>query len=136
MSCYVAIGIIVTIFVFPETMNHAMLGSISDLLGKINTFIDLQNSVLESRPEDIAPGTPLLTKILGTRAAIVGGFQQSKWLCVRNSISELSFCQWRELLSLLRLSSVMGGGMVMTSKVLKSLSLVSSVVSVGVHQYL
>ena len=82
MSCYVAIGIIVTIFVFPETMNHAMLGSISDLLGKINTFIDLQNSVLESRPEDIAPGTPLLTKLLGTRAAIVGGFQQSRWSCI------------------------------------------------------
>lgn len=68
-----AIAIVVTIFVFPETMNHACMSATSAQLGQIKALIGLQTEVLESSPENLAPGKPLIGKISGARAAILAG---------------------------------------------------------------
>jgi hypothetical protein len=68
-----AIATAVTVFVFPETMNHSCLSSTSAQLGQIKALIAMQATVLDSNPSDLAPGTPLTTKILAMRQAIIGG---------------------------------------------------------------
>ncbi|KAJ3525006.1 hypothetical protein NM688_g8467 [Phlebia brevispora] len=76
VACYIAIGLVVIVFVFPESINHATLVSTSALLGKIKDLVDLQQQVLESTPDDLARGSPLFTKLLGGRAAILAQIQQ------------------------------------------------------------
>ncbi|CAL1710858.1 unnamed protein product [Somion occarium] len=93
MSCYVGLGIIITIFVFPETMNHSLLISHSGLLGQIQSLMDMQQQVLESQPEDLAPNSTLLTKLLGLRSGLIAGFQRmtgsSKFVTL-----EFSYGKW------------------------------------------
>ncbi|KAL4246747.1 hypothetical protein ABKN59_009080 [Abortiporus biennis] len=76
IGCYVGVGLIVIMFVFPETMNHSFLGGASGLLGQLKAMIDLQNEVLESDAESLAPGGPLLTKVATMRATIIGQYQK------------------------------------------------------------
>jgi hypothetical protein len=66
------IAIVVTSFVFPETMNHSCLSSTSAQLDLIKSLIAMQTTVLESKPSQLAPGTPLMTKILGLRQGMLG----------------------------------------------------------------
>ncbi|EMD36296.1 hypothetical protein CERSUDRAFT_74310 [Gelatoporia subvermispora B] len=76
LACYVGIGLILITFLFPETLNHAYLLGISSLLDNLKGMIEMQDEVLNARPEDLALGTPLMTKMMGSRAAVVGRIQQ------------------------------------------------------------
>ncbi|KAH9950803.1 hypothetical protein B0H21DRAFT_721769 [Amylocystis lapponica] len=74
-SCYVAIGFILITFVFPETLNHAELSHLTTLLTKMKDMMDLQQVVLNAAPEDLAPGTPLLVKVIGLKEGVIGLMQ-------------------------------------------------------------
>lgn len=78
LSCYVAVGIIVIVLIFPETLNHAFLVAACDLVGKVKALLDLQETVLSSAPEELASDAPLQAKIVGARAGIVGQLQKVK----------------------------------------------------------
>lgn len=131
MACYAAIGIIVTIFIFPETMNHALLGSTSELLGLIKSFIELQNALLESPLEDLTPKSPLIAKLAGIRSGIVAKFQGSEFFHLIPTYRAYFCWQWLVRLNSLRSSLVMEDGVVTMSKAWKNLCRVSSVVSVS-----
>ena len=90
VACYIALGLVIIIFVFPETVNHAALVSTSDLIGKTQSVIGILGEILESSPEDLAPGTPLATRLQGARMAILMHMQQRK-LCALVSWRSLSF---------------------------------------------
>lgn len=49
-------------------------------LGQIKTLIAMESTVLEANPEDLAPGKPLMEKIAGARAAVLGGQKACKSL--------------------------------------------------------
>ncbi|KAH9925739.1 uncharacterized protein B0H18DRAFT_1007982 [Fomitopsis serialis] len=92
LACYMAIGLVVIIFVFPETLNHATLTTVTTVLDTIEGVIKLQEEVLSisSLPSDssydetgkgpteqslanaLAEGGPLLTKLAGARDAMLG----------------------------------------------------------------
>lgn len=89
LSCYIAIGIVVIVFVFPETLNHATLTSAITLLEKIEGLVKLQEEVLSvgAQPDDsdsekgltqetlieaFSNGAPLLEKLAGARDAMIG----------------------------------------------------------------
>ena len=99
LSCYMAIGVVVIVFVFPETLNHATLTSAITLLEKIEGLVKLQEEVLsvgthldstetEKEPtqeallEAFADGAPLLAKLAGARDAMIGAAKG----CELNSI--------------------------------------------------
>ncbi|KAI0070747.1 hypothetical protein K474DRAFT_1631398 [Panus rudis PR-1116 ss-1] len=75
-SCYIAIGIIVILLVFPETVNHAFLVGTSGLLGQIQGLIEMQEQVLTTSPNELGENSPLVGKVRGSRAAIVGVYKQ------------------------------------------------------------
>jgi hypothetical protein len=78
LACYLAVAVAVTIFVFPETMNHSCLSSTSAQLGQIKALIAIQSTILESNPDDLAPDTPIRTKIMGMRRAVIMGQKACK----------------------------------------------------------
>jgi len=82
VACYMAIATVVTSFVFPETMNHSCLSSTSAQLGLVKSLIAMQTTVLESKPSQLAPGTPLMTKILGLRQGMLGAQKACKFHCL------------------------------------------------------
>ncbi|KZT71069.1 hypothetical protein DAEQUDRAFT_724415 [Daedalea quercina L-15889] len=91
LACYMAIGLVVIIFVFPETLNHATLTSVTTLLDTIEGLVKLQEEVLsvgrqpndgsyddaakgpteQSMDEAFAEHGPLLTKMAGSRDAML-----------------------------------------------------------------
>lgn len=73
---YVAIGIVIISFIFPETVNHATLVSASGLVGKLKDVVDTQQQILNASPDDLADGAPLASKMQGLRIAIFGQLQQ------------------------------------------------------------
>ncbi|KAI9465778.1 hypothetical protein BJY52DRAFT_1376562 [Lactarius psammicola] len=50
VSIYMAIAIVVTIFVFPQTANHAFLGTVTLLLGQMKVLLDAQEELLTASP--------------------------------------------------------------------------------------
>ena len=73
-----AVAIVVTFIVFPETMNHSCLSSTSAQLGQIKALIAIQSTILESNPDDLAPDAPIRTKVLGMRRAVLIGQKACK----------------------------------------------------------
>jgi hypothetical protein len=76
VASYMAIAILATVFVFPETMNHLCLSIMSGQVAKAKGLMSLQDEVLDADVKDLATGTPLSTKITGGRGAIIGAQQQ------------------------------------------------------------
>lgn len=83
VACYVAIGIVLVLLVFPETINHAALVSASALVGKLKDMVDVQQKVLESTPEDLAPDAPLALALKGSRVAVLGHIQQCTYFILK-----------------------------------------------------
>lgn len=54
MACYVAIGLVCCIFIFPETMNHSYLYSVTEILGGMKKYAVASGKVLGLTPEEIA----------------------------------------------------------------------------------
>jgi len=79
LACYMAIALIVTIFVFPQTMNHLCMDMISAQLGRLKALIEIQQEVLDAPPMELAPGTKLINTITAQRAGLVGGQRQCKY---------------------------------------------------------
>ena len=97
ISCYIAIGIVTIIFVFPETLNHATLTTGITLLEKIESLVKLQEEVLsvgsssddssvekglteEALLEAFSDGAPLLAKLAGARNATIGTAKACEWM--------------------------------------------------------
>jgi hypothetical protein len=47
VSCYAAIAVLATIFIFPETVNHAYLTGTAGLLGGLRNMLSLQDEMLD-----------------------------------------------------------------------------------------
>ncbi|KAH9919972.1 uncharacterized protein BXZ73DRAFT_52330 [Epithele typhae] len=76
VACYIAIALVLTVFVFPESMNHSYMNAAADLLEKFKTIIAVQDEVLQADPHDVLPGKPLAGKIKGLRAGSLAQIQQ------------------------------------------------------------
>lgn len=61
----------VTTFVFPQTANHAFLGTVTLLLGQSKILLEAQEDLLTAIPGSITPESP---KVLQLRAARVSMF--------------------------------------------------------------
>lgn len=78
-----AIAVVVTLFVFPETMNHSCMAATAAQLGQIKALIEMESTVLEADLEALAPGTPLMAKIAGARTAVLGGQKACEYFRVK-----------------------------------------------------
>jgi hypothetical protein len=70
VSMYIAIAVVVTIFVFPRTGNYAFLGTVTLLLGQMKVLLDAQEDLLTSVPGSIAPGSPKALQWRATRVSM------------------------------------------------------------------
>lgn len=67
---------LVSCFVFfPETVNHAYLGLISTILGKVKAMLKSQESLLAPTSCDLGPGSPKLKALAGDRAVLMTMYQ-------------------------------------------------------------
>ncbi|KAI0055431.1 hypothetical protein BV25DRAFT_1833168 [Artomyces pyxidatus] len=93
VSCYAAIGVVVIIVVFPETVNHAYLATVSVLLRKIEFMLAAQEDVLSTKLDNIKAQDDTVTKLGAARAASFSIYQgltlQSKFINL-----EFSFGKW------------------------------------------
>lgn len=88
IACYVAIACVVTIFVFPETMNHSCMSATANQLGAIKALVGMQDVILQSRPEDLRSGSPLIVKLTGARAGVLAA---QKGLMAKSGFINLEF---------------------------------------------
>ncbi|KAI9441300.1 hypothetical protein H4582DRAFT_1367483 [Lactarius indigo] len=70
VSIYMAIAIVVTIFVFPQTANHAFLGTVTLLLGQMKVLLDAQEDLLTAVPGSIPPESPKFLRLRAIRASM------------------------------------------------------------------
>ena len=76
---YIAIAVVVIVLVFPETMNHAFLHTVSELLTHMSTILAMQDEVLSATPGDFATDSPNLAKLKGARLGMIGKQQQCEF---------------------------------------------------------
>jgi len=82
----VAIGCVVIFLIFPETLNHQYLNSISALLATVRELVEVQDRVLRvTQPAEINPETPMTKEIQGKVAGMIGSIQKCAEFC---------FTQW------------------------------------------
>lgn len=75
-----AIAIVVTIFVFPRTANHAFLGNVALLLSQIKLLLDAQEDLLTSVPGSITPESPKYSQLRATRISMFTIYQGCTFL--------------------------------------------------------
>ena len=80
---YIAIAVVVIVLVFPETMNHAFLHTVSELLTHMSTILKMQDDVLSATPGDFAADSPKLAKLRGTRLGMISKQQQREFKASR-----------------------------------------------------
>jgi len=87
VSMYIAIAVVVTIFVYPRTAHHAFLGTVTLLLGQMKVLLDAQEDLLTSAPGSIAPGSPKTLQWRATRVSMFTTHQGRTFmsLCVINT---------------------------------------------------
>ncbi|KZT02812.1 uncharacterized protein LAESUDRAFT_729774 [Laetiporus sulphureus 93-53] len=76
LSCYVAIGLVTIILVFPETLNHAALSSTSELLGHIGEGIMLQEEILNAPAAQLIGDGEMLGKAATAREHMIANMKQ------------------------------------------------------------
>ncbi|KAI0360638.1 hypothetical protein OH77DRAFT_1418621 [Trametes cingulata] len=76
VACYVAIGLVFIIFVFPESLNHSYLHSSVELVEKFKGILVMQDEVLRADPHDAVTGSPLATRASMARAGMLQQLQQ------------------------------------------------------------
>ncbi len=64
---------------FPETVNHAYLGLLSTILGKVKAMLMSQDGFLTPNPGDFGPGSPKLVSLAGDRAALMTMYQTREY---------------------------------------------------------
>lgn len=60
----------VTTFVFPQTANHAFLGTVTLLLGQSKILLDAQEDLLTADPGSITPENPEMLQLRATRVSM------------------------------------------------------------------
>ncbi|KAI0087246.1 hypothetical protein BDY19DRAFT_986266 [Irpex rosettiformis] len=75
VACYVAIGIVVITFIFPETANHAALVTASALTGKLKNLVDTQEKLIHAPPEELTPGNPIIESLVAELRGVLGQIQ-------------------------------------------------------------
>ncbi|KAK0199602.1 hypothetical protein DFS33DRAFT_1267811 [Desarmillaria ectypa] len=77
VSCYMAIAILTTIFIFPESMNHSLINDILEQLDRLKEIVETQDEVLRTPPEHlISEHSPLIKETKAARATVVLSQQQ------------------------------------------------------------
>ncbi|KAJ7177207.1 hypothetical protein C8R46DRAFT_1188789, partial [Mycena filopes] len=76
IGCYMGIAILTTIFVFPETMSHAMMNKLVQQLARVQKMVEMQDDVFAAQPEDLAPASPLILQFRALRALVISTQQQ------------------------------------------------------------
>lgn len=84
VSIYIAIAVVVTIFVFPQTGHHAFLGTVTLLLGQMKVLLDAQEDLLTSAPGSIAPGSPKALQWRATRVSMFTIHQKRTFMSLCN----------------------------------------------------
>ncbi|KAI0002456.1 hypothetical protein BJV74DRAFT_815934 [Russula compacta] len=93
VSMYMAIAIVVTIFVFPRTAHHAFLGTVTLLLSQMKLLLDAQEELLTSVPGSITPGSPKFEQLRATRISMFT-IHQGLTLQGRFINAEFSWGRW------------------------------------------
>jgi hypothetical protein len=83
---------VVTTFVFPQTANHAFLGTATLLLGQSKILLDAQEDLLTAIPGSIAPESPKMLRLRATRVSMFTIHQKRGFFsgCVSLSASDRS----------------------------------------------
>jgi hypothetical protein len=76
-----AVGILVTIFVFPQTMNHLCMTMISAQLERIKALLEAQQALLDTAPTDLVPDNTLYRSIMVQRSAVIEKQRACEWPC-------------------------------------------------------
>ncbi|KAG7440200.1 uncharacterized protein BT62DRAFT_1012986 [Guyanagaster necrorhizus] len=77
VSCYMAIAILTTIFIFPESMNHSLINDVLEQLDRLKDMVETQDEVLRTPPEHlVSEQSPLIKETKVARATIVLSQQQ------------------------------------------------------------
>ena len=76
LSCYTAIAIFLTLFVFPETMNHANLARTVNLLRDINAMFGFQAELLKTCESEGPRSRSILETVEKKRRQLIAGMQQ------------------------------------------------------------
>ncbi|KAK7002342.1 hypothetical protein R3P38DRAFT_2729656 [Favolaschia claudopus] len=93
ISCYMAIAILTTIFIFPETMSHATMDTLAEQLSRLQTLVEMQDDVLTSPAEELKPESPILAKFTALRVAVIT--TQRQILATSGMLSlEFSWGRW------------------------------------------
>lgn len=80
VSCYFAIALLTTIFIFPETMNHSILNDVSEQLDRIKALLLAQDEVLAMRSDNLQEEMAHLnTKTKKDRSILVTSQTQRKF---------------------------------------------------------
>lgn len=94
-GAYAAIAVVLIIFLFPETMNHAFLTATSEIFGKLKKVIEIQELLLSAQPMDLDAESPLIRKVIGARLEIVMLFSK----CSSYSLN-LVWCSYADYMRL------------------------------------
>jgi hypothetical protein len=78
-SSYCAIALLCCFIIFPETVNHAYLGTMSTILAKVRAMLASQNDLLSPEPGDFAPGCPKLEALIGMRTGVMAMYQSREY---------------------------------------------------------
>jgi hypothetical protein len=87
-AAYVAIGCVVIVLVFPESLNHQMLNGVSKLLAVVRQQIEMQEQVLHVADlEELKPESKMATQIQAMTAGTYGGIQKCVFIwCALSSV--------------------------------------------------
>jgi hypothetical protein len=70
-SCGIAIAVIVSIFVFPQSANHLYLDATCDLLGKLSGLAKFHDAILKAAPEDLSADSPITKQLSAARVGLI-----------------------------------------------------------------
>jgi hypothetical protein len=78
-STGIAIAVLASIFIFPQSASHLYLTATSDLLGKLTGLISLHDAMLKSDPDGLQPDSPLLARLNQARIGLLSYHTQREY---------------------------------------------------------
>ncbi|KAJ7775586.1 hypothetical protein B0H16DRAFT_1713170 [Mycena metata] len=76
VGCYMGIAVLTTVFVFPETMSHAMMNKLVQQLARVQKMLEMQDDVFAAPPEALVPTAPLIVQFRALRTLVITTQQQ------------------------------------------------------------
>ncbi|KAJ7619832.1 hypothetical protein DFH06DRAFT_1482861 [Mycena polygramma] len=74
IACYIAIALLTTVFVFPETMCHAAMDTLVLQLARVQQLVEMQDEVLAGNSSTMS--TALVERFKALRAQVIGAQRQ------------------------------------------------------------